>query len=219
MNRVTILLADDHELMRKGLRTLLEVEADFEVVAEAKSGREAVDLARKFKPQVIVMDVTMPDMGGITATHQITAELVETKVLGLSMHPSGNIVGEMLKAGAAGYLTKNCAAEELAGAIRLVSRGKTYLSPEISHCVVQGYLEQDERRPERGKVGASLSQREREVLQLVAEGKPTKAIAVELFISEKTVGAHRQRIMDKLGIRSVAELTKYAVREGLTPLD
>lgn len=219
MNSIKIVLADDHELMRKGLRTLLESEPDFEVVGEACSGREAVELARKHKPQVVVMDVTMPDMSGITATHQITGELPDVKVLGLSMHPAGNIVGEMLKAGAAGYLTKNCAADELANAIRLVSRGKIYLSPEISHCVVQGYLGQDGKKSNGGKAGSALSQREKEVLQLVAEGKPTKAIADELFISEKTVGAHRQNIMAKLGIRSVAELTKYAVREGLTPLD
>ena len=157
MNKVRILLADDHELMRKGLRTLLEAEPDFEIVAEAQSGREAVELAREHKPQVVVMDVTMPDMSGITATHQISSEMSEVRVLGLSMHPAGNIVGEMLKAGASGYMTKNCAAEELADAIRQVSQGKTYLSPEISHGVVQGYLGRDETCLAGGKEGVKLS--------------------------------------------------------------
>jgi DNA-binding NarL/FixJ family response regulator len=215
MNKITIILADDHELMRNGLRTLLEGEHDLEVVAEARCGREAVELARSHRPRIVVMDVTMPDMSGITATRQISADCPETRVLGLSMHPAGNIVGEMIKAGARGYMTKNCAADELVKAIRQVNQGKIYLSPEIPRSEVESYLDQADRN---GK-STSLSQREREVLQLVAEGKPTKAIAEALFISEKTVGAHRQSIMDKLGIRSVAELTKYAVREGLTGLD
>ncbi len=219
MVKITILLVDDHELMRNGLRNLLATEVDFEVVAEANSGREAVEMAKKHTPQIVVMDVTMPDMSGITATHQIIKETSSIKVLGLSMHPASNIVGEMMKAGASGYMTKNCAAGELVSAIRLIARGKSYLSPEISESEVRGYLGTETNRFRTDKAGSVLSHREKEVLQLVAEGKPTKAIADDLFISEKTVGAHRQNIMDKLGIRSVAELTKYAVREGLTPLD
>lgn len=219
MKKTRILLADDHELMRKGLRTLLEKENDFEVVAEARSGRQAVELVREHTPHVVVMDVTMPDMSGITATHKIVMEFTEVKVLGLSMHPAEVIVGEMLKAGASGYLTKNCAADDLVKAIRRINNGEIFLSPEISESQIRRYLDQGEKDQEDKASLGPLSQREREVLQLVAEGKPTKAIAGEMFISEKTVGAHRQNIMNKLGIRSVAELTKFAIREGLTPLD
>jgi DNA-binding NarL/FixJ family response regulator len=219
METITILLADDHELMRNGLRQLLESQPDMEVVAEAPTGRQAVELAEQKRPRIVVMDVTMPDMSGITATGRIVGRLPGVKVLGLSMHPAGNIVGEMLKAGASGYLTKNCAAAELVQAIRLVLRGEVYISPEIPRGEVEIHLGDGRPRKPEGRRGIPLSQREKEVLQLVAEGKPTKAIAEELFISEKTVGAHRQSIMDKLGIRSVAELTKYAVREGLTGLD
>jgi DNA-binding NarL/FixJ family response regulator len=219
MKSITILLADDHELMRNGLRQLLEAEKDLEVVAEASTGMQAVDLVRTHRPDIVVMDVTMPDMTGISATHHIHAEHPDTRVLALSMHPAGNIVGEMIKAGARGYLTKNCAAGELVAAIRQVHQGRIYLSPEIPRAEVEAYLGDDSPVKAAGKEGTPLSQREKEVLQLVAEGKPTKAIAEQLFISEKTVGAHRQSIMDKLGLRSVAELTKYAVRHGLTSLD
>lgn len=219
MKKIKILLVDDHELMRGGLQNLLEKEDDFKVVADASSGRQALLLLNEHSPQVVVMDVTMPDMSGITATIRIKSQFPEVRVLGLSMHPAGNIVGEMLKAGATGYLTKNCAAAELVKAIRLVNRGHLYLSPEISRDMVQDILDLGDQKKSNGKSGVTLSLREREVLQLVAEGKPSKAIASELFISEKTVGAHRQNIMEKLRLRSVAELTKYAIREGLTPLE
>ncbi len=217
--KTTILLADDHELMRKGLRTLLERENDLKIVAEANNGRLALEMVREHQPDIVVMDITMSDMSGIAATAHITRDFPETKVLGLSMHPAGNMVGEMLKAGAAGYLTKNCAAEELVTAIRLVQSGKRYLSPEIPREAIQGYLDHLKDENQETPVISTLSVRETEVLQLVAEGKSTKLIAAELFISEKTVGAHRQSIMNKVGLRSVAELTKFAIREGLTPLD
>lgn len=217
--KIKILLVDDHELMRNGLRTLLEREGDFEVVAEAGNGRVALEMVEQFKPDVVVMDITMPEMSGIVATARICKDYEGTKVLGLSMHPAGNMVGEMLQAGAVGYMTKNCAAGELVTAIRFVQDGKIYLSPEISREAVQGYLQQLKSGDKRASNAGPLSLRESEVLQLVAEGKPTKLIAAELCISEKTVGAHRQNIMNKLGIRSVAELTKFAIREGLTPLD
>ena len=217
--KIKILLVDDHELMRNGLRTLLEREGDMEVVAEAENGRKALEMAEQFKPDVVVMDITMPEMSGIVATTRLCQEYDGIKVLGLSMHPAGNIVGEMLQAGAVGYMTKNCAAGELVTAIRLVQNGKIYMSPEISREAVQGYLKQIKNGPSKTKTIGPLSVRESEVLQLVAEGKSSKIIASELCISEKTVGAHRQNITNKLGIRSVAELTKFAIREGLTPLD
>lgn len=219
MTRIRILLADDHELMRHGLRQLLDREDDLEVVAEAESGRQTLDLAHQHLPEVVVMDVTMPDLNGIVATERLRSELPQVRVLGLSMHPAVNIVGEMLRAGAAGYLTKNCAAAELVEAIRRVSRGELYLSPEIPRDELAPYLGDGHPVREGSRLGQLLSRREKEVLQLVAEGQPTKAIADQLCISEKTVGAHRQSIMEKLALHSVAELTKYAVREGLTSLD
>lgn len=217
--KIKILLVDDHELMRNGLRTLLEREGDFEVVAEAENGKNALEMVVQFKPHVVVMDITMPEMNGIVATSRIRQENREIKVLGLSMHPAGNMVAEMFQAGAVGYMTKNCAAEELVTAIRLVMDGKIYMSPEISREAVQGYIALSKNEKTKNEKIGPLSLRECEVLQLVAEGKPTKIIASELCISEKTVGAHRQNITNKLGIRSVAELTKFAIREGLTPLD
>ena len=217
--KIKIILVDDHEMMRNGLRTLLEREGDFEIVAEADNGRKALEMVERLQPDVVVMDITMPEMSGIVATAKIYRENLGIKVLGLSMHPAGNMVGEMFKAGAVGYITKNCAAGELVTAIREVQDGKIYLSPEISREAVQGYITQLKNGKGNIENIGPLSVRESEVLQLVAEGQPTKIIAVELCISEKTVGAHRQNIMNKLGIRSVAELTKFAIREGLTPLD
>jgi len=217
MANTRILLADDHGLIRKGIRALLNAEVDFEVVAEAESGREALELVREHEPDIVIMDVSMPDLNGILATQRIVSDFPNIKVLALSMHPVGNIIAEMLKAGASGYLTKNCASEELVNAVRMVYTNKVYLSPEISKSIVEDYvlrLSQDDQAD-----CDPLSIREREVLQLVAEGKPSKMIASVLCISEKTVGAHRQSIMDKLGVRSIAELTKYAIREGLTPLE
>jgi DNA-binding NarL/FixJ family response regulator len=214
-----ILLADDHELMRNGLRTLLEREPDFEVVAEAETGRQAIDMVQKHQPDIVVMDITMPDMSGIAATIRITELFKGTRVLALSMHPAGNMVEEMFNAGAMGYLTKNCAAGELVEAIRRVSLGEIYLSPEIIPESAKGYPFTSKEGQKDTRRISLLTARESEVLQLVAEGKPTKMIASDLCISEKTVGAHRQNIMGKLGIRSIAELTKFAIREGLTPLD
>jgi len=217
--RIRILLVDDHELMRNGLRTLLERESDLVIVAEAENGKQAIEMVQKHQPDIVVMDITMPDMSGIAATTRITELFADTRVLALSMHPAGNIVEEMFNAGAVGYLTKNCAAGELVTAIRTIKQGEIYLSPEIN-------LRKGHGGPVISKEGGNdtrkielLSSRESEVLQLVAEGKPTKLIASDLCISEKTVGAHRQNIMNKLGLRSVAELTKFAIREGLTPLD
>jgi DNA-binding NarL/FixJ family response regulator len=216
MPRITIILADDHKLMRDGLRELLEKQSDLEVVGEADNGWQAVELAASLKPDVVIMDVAMPQLNGVGATREILQVCPEIKVLALSMHPTGRVVTEMLQAGASGYLVKSCALDELVTAVRTVCRGKTYLSPEIAGTVVEGYV----RRPRGAASNAStatLSDRESQVLQLVAEGRSTKEIAGELSITVKTVDTHRQHIMDKLGIRTIAELTKYAVREGLTP--
>ena len=214
---IRVLLADDHKIFRDGLRTLIDKEMGMEVVAEAENGRKAVKLAEKLAPNVIVMDVTMPDMNGIEATRKIMAELSHIKVIGLSMHSDRRFVLGMLEAGASGYLLKDCAFGELATAIRQVTTGHTYLSPSIADVVVKGYL---------SKALASsltahtvLSPREREILQLIAEGLSAKEIAAHINLSIKTVETHRRNIMGKLNLQSIAELTKYAIREGLVALD
>jgi len=212
-----ILLSDDHRIVREGLRNLLEKEPDMEVVGEAGDGRTTVRLARKLRPKVVVMDISMPDLNGIEATRQIITEVSGIKVLGLSMHSDKQFVVGMLRAGAAGYLLKECAFEELVQAIHCVVAHQTYLSPKVADLVRREYLS---RLPETEFSTLSvLTVRERQVLQLVAEGKPTKYIASHLGVSVKTVETYRQHLTDKLGLHGIAELTKYAVREGLTSLE
>ena len=212
-----ILLVDDHKITRQGLRSLLENQGDMEVVAEAEEGRTAVRLVREIVPDVVIMDVSMPDLNGMEAARQIVADCPDVKIIALSMHSDALFVTEMLKSGASGYLLKDCAFEELALAIRTVSDEKTYLSPSISGVVVNDYVHLLSKGE---SVNAEvLSNREREVLQLLAEGKSTKQIALRLHISVKTVETHRRQIMEKLDIHSVAELTKYAIRKGFTSLE
>jgi len=214
---IRILLADDHKITRQGLRSLLDEQPDMEVVAEAEEGRTAVRLARELVPNVVIMDVSMPDLNGMEATRQIVAEFPNIKIIALSMHSDSLFVTEMLRCGASGYLLKDCAFEELERAIRAVMDNKTFLSPTISGVVVDDYLH----RLSKADFSDSqvLSDREREVLQLMAEGNSTKQIALKLHISTKTVETHRRQIMNKLDIHTVAELTKYAIRKGLTSLE
>jgi len=213
---IRILLADDHKIVREGLRALLEKQPGMEVIAEAEDGRTTVRLARELSPDVVIMDVAMPDLNGIGATDQIIAEAPDVKVVALSMHSDRRFVMEMFKAGASGYLLKDCAFEELARAVRAVAAGQTYLSPGIAGVVIKDYVR---RLSETNSAFSILTSREHEVLQLLAEGKSTKQIASRLHVSVKTVETHRRHIMEKLDIHSVAELTKYAIREGLTPLE
>jgi two-component system, NarL family, response regulator NreC len=213
---ISILIADDHKIMRDGLRSLAENETDMEVIAEADNGRSAVKLAIELSPAVVLMDISMPDMNGIEATRQILAALPKCKVVALSMNTDKRIVMEMLKAGASAYLLKNCAYEELTVAIRTVMRNKTYLSADVTGIVVGDLIQQQQRG--NGSAFSVLSAREREVLQLLAEGFTTTKIADRLHLSGKTIDTYRQHIMKKLDIHSVAELTKYAIREGLTSL-
>ena len=213
---IKILLADDHKIMRAGLRSLLEKEHDMEVVAEASQGRNAVRLAREHAPDIVIIDITMPDLNGVEAARQILSETPGIKVVALSMHSDEQFIAGMLKAGASGYLLKDCAAEELCHAIRAVMAGETYLSPKIASIVVEDYR-RDLSRDELEHV-TELTAREKEVLQLVAEGQTSKKIAEQLCVSVKTVEAHRQQIMDKLNIRTVAGLTKYAIRKGITSI-
>lgn len=213
---VKILLADDHKITLEGLHILLDKQPDMKVVAEAEDGRMAVKLARKLKPDVVIMDVTMPELNGIEATRQILADAPDTKVLVLSMHLDRRFVAKMLSAGAKGYLLKDCAFEELVKAIDAVARNETYLSSQIVSIVIEDYVSQLSKTA--SDASLVMTSREREVLQLLAEGKSMKQVAGELHLSVKTVETYRKRIMDKLNIHSVAELTKFAIREGLTSL-
>jgi DNA-binding NarL/FixJ family response regulator len=214
---IRILLADDHKITRQGLRSLLDENDDMEVLAEAENGRDAIELARKLNPDVIIMDVSMPDLNGVEATRQIIQDNPHVRVVALSMHSDTLFVSEMLKSGASGYLLKECAFQELEQAIRTVTDGKAYLSPSMSGVVVEDYLH----RLSKADMSTSevLTDREREVLQLIAEGQSTKQVALKLHISAKTVETHRRQIMNKLDMHTVAELTKYAIRKGLTALE
>ena len=214
---IRILLADDHKLLREGLRSLLAKEPDVEVVAEAENGRTAVRLVSELKPDIVVMDVGMPDLNGIEATRQIVGRKSGTKVLALSMHSDRRFVEGMLKAGASGYLLKDCANEEFVRAIRAVADGQTYLSPAIAGTIVEDFVRQAP--VEVSSESGIISSREREVLQLVAEGLASKQIAAKLNISIKTVETHRHQIMARLNIHTIAELTKFAIRQGLTSLE
>ncbi len=214
---IRILLADDHKIVRDGLRALIEQQSDMEVVAEAADGRSAVRLAKELLPDIVIMDISMPDLNGIEASRQVVSEAPRVKIITLSMHSSSRFVKEVFKVGASGYLLKECAFEELANAIHTVASDQIYLSPRITHVVLNDYLSKLPMSD--SSVFSVLTAREREVLQLMAEGKTTKEIAFSLDLSVKTVEAHRQKIMEKSNIHSVAELTKYAIREGLTSLE
>ncbi|MBA4373014.1 MAG: DNA-binding response regulator [Thermodesulfovibrio sp.] len=213
---IRVILADDHKIVRDGLRTLLQKYPEIEVIGEAEDGRSTVELTRELSPDVVIMDIAMPDMNGIEATRRITGEKPGVKVVALSMHSDKRFVSEMLKAGASAYLLKHSAFEELVTAIMTVRENRMYLSPAVTGVVVDSYVRQNG-KPE-SSVFSVLSDREREVLQLLAEGKNTKEIASSLNLSGKTVEAHRMNIMSKLNMHSIAELTKYAIREGLTSL-
>ncbi len=214
---IRILIADDHNIVRDGLKALVEKEPGLEVVAEATNGLEAIELVEKLAPDIVIMDVAMPDLNGIEATRQLTSKDSTIKIIALSMHSDRRFVIEMLRAGAMGFMLKDSAFEELVEAIKNVHRGRAFLSSSIVDVVVTDYV--------RNLAGTDspaytqLSNRERQVLKLLAEGKTIKEIAYILEVSAKTVETHRLNIRDKLGISSLAELTKFAIREGITTLD
>lgn len=214
---IKILLADDHKIMREGLRILIDKQPDMEVVAEAENGLKAIQLVKELLPDVVIMDVTMTDLNGIEATRQITAEFPDVKVLALSMHSHKQFITRILSAGASGYMLKDCAFEELIHAIHASVEKKSYLSPSIAGIVITEYL--CNLSDNESSTYSLITPREREVLQFLAEGKTTKQIASCLYMSVKTVESHRRRIMDKLNIHSIAKLTKYAIIEGITPLE
>jgi two-component system, NarL family, response regulator NreC len=211
---IRILLADDHQLLREGLRLLLEKQPDIQVVGEAENGLVAIQLAAQLQPDVVIMDIHMPEIDGIQGARRILQEMPGVKVICLSMYSNRSMVEDMLKAGATGYLLKECASQELAQAIRTVVRGETYLSPRVARVFLDRYLSH------RGAgTAAALTEREAQVLRMLAEGKSTKEIAGQIRMSGKTVDACRRQLMHKLNVQSTAELVKYAIREGITTLD
>jgi DNA-binding NarL/FixJ family response regulator len=212
---ITLLIADDHQIVRDGLCTMFRARPEFEVLAEAADGRTTVELAGTLSPDVVIMDVSMPGLNGVEATRQIRAHHPGVRVVALSMHPERQFVSEMLSAGASGYLLKDSPFDELATAVRTAAAGEVYLCPKVAAVVVKGYVGG---APKSSPFCGNLSPREREVLQLLAEGKNTKEIAYALHVSTKTIETHRRQVMEKLNIYSVAELTRYAIREGVTAL-
>jgi len=215
--KIRVLVADDQHLVRSGIATMIRLQPDMALVGEAEDGRVAAELARTLSPDVVLMDVTMPGLNGIDATRAITSDSEDPrppKVIALSSHSDRRFVADVLKAGASGYVVKDAAFEDLVRAIRTVAAGQVYLSPQVAGGVVD-----DHRRwvPESGSPEfAALTPRERQVLQLMAEGKSTKVIATTLYVGKKTVDTHRANIMAKLKVDNVADLVKYAIREGLT---
>ena len=218
MTRIRVLLAEDHTIVRKGIRSLLDDEPGIEVVGEADNGRDAVAQAETLVPNIVVMDHTMPLLNGLEATRQIRKLLPQVHVLILTMHTNEEYVFQFLQAGAAGYLVKQTAPNELVAAIRAVYAGDSFLSPSISKTVIDEYVRTGESAGRAASDG-SLTEREREVLQLIAEGFTNQAIAQQLQISVKTVGVHRLNLMHKLDLHNLADLTKYAIRNGIIGLD
>jgi DNA-binding NarL/FixJ family response regulator len=211
-----IVLADDHRILREGIRALLEKEPDMEVVGEAENGKTAVRLTQELSPDVVIMDIAMPDLDGIVAAGQITTVDPDVKVLALSMHSKTQFVKKMLRAGASGYLLKECASEELTHAIKTVVAGQVYLSPEINKALVDSFLAHPPASDPKGL--STLSDREIEVTKLLVEGHSTKDAAAALGVSPKTIETHRRHIYKKLSINNMADLTKCAIRAGLTSL-
>jgi len=210
------MLVDDHQIVRKGLRALLAQQKDFEVVCEAESGTQAVELAERIRPQVVLMDISMPNLNGVDATQRIVKALPGVKVIALTAHSMQDMISGAFNAGAVGYLLKDSAPDELNLAIRTVLGGDVYITPRVAGDMVDRYVGVGGQHPQSTSVFRRLSTREREVLQLMAEGQATKEVARSLGVSVKTAETHRRSIMDKLDMDSVAELTKYAIREGLT---
>lgn len=214
--QIRLLLVEDHTVMREALQSLLDSHSEFVVVGEASKGHEVLMLAEKTAPDVVVMDINIPELNGIDATRQLVARFPHIRILGLSINVQGRMVSEMLKAGARGYVPKSCAARELLDAIRTVYAGKMYVSPEVLGDVVDSQLKSPQ--PESGAF-ITLTEREREVLQLIAEGHSTKEVGDLLCLSTPTIHSHRQHIMQKLNARSIADLVRYAIREGIISME
>ncbi len=214
---VRIVLADDHRIVREGLAALLRREPDLEIVGEAADGFDAVRLARELQPDIVISDISMPGLNGIEAIRRILEHVPGVRTLCLSVHDETRLVGSVMDAGASGYLLKECAYEELLRAVRALLANRVYISPSIAGVLMKDYRER--RAGGAARVGSELTAREREVVQLIAEGLSTKQIADRLHLSVKTVGTHREHILAKLKLTGTAELTRYAIREGLAGLD
>ena len=214
-----ILIADDHELARRGIRSLLESHPGWDVCAEAKDGRDAVELATSLKPDLVLLDIGMPNLNGLEAARQILATSPNAAILILTMHDSDNVIREVLRAGARGFLLKSDAGRDLVAAVEALETQKTFFTPRVSQMVLDGFLNREKKRSEIEDVanpsGDLLTAREREVIQLLAEGRTSKEVAVTLNLSVKTAETHRTNLMRKLGLHSVADLTRYAVRNGI----
>ena len=217
MSAITIILADDHVMVRSALRMLLEAHSDMEIVGEAENGREAITLTQSLQPDIVLMDVQMPEMNGIEATRTLHKTVPDTAVLALTMYEDEQYFFEMLKAGASGYIPKRAAPDDLVAAIRTVSEGEVFLFPSLATHLVQDYVKKDE--PATPPTADELTKRERQVLILIADGHTNPAIAQKLGISAKTVARHRENMMQKLNIHSRTDLVKYAIRKGLIDLD
>ena len=215
MKKITVLLAEDHMIVREGLRALLEAEGDIAVVGEAETGRQAVQLAKRLRPAVVVMDIAMPLLNGLEATRRILKAVAATRVLILSAHSDDEYIRQVILLGAAGYLIKQTSADFLSKAIREVAKGGTFFSPSIAHRVHDLHPQSPNARAAVKKGNTALSSREVEVLQLIAEGKANKQVARELGISIKTVEKHRQHLMNKLDLHDTAGLTRYAIAAGI----
>jgi len=218
MSTIKVLLVDDHTIVRKGIRSLLDGEANIEVVGEAENGREAVEKVGQLSPNIVLMDSTMPLLNGLEATRQIEKRFPDVKVLILTMHTNEEYILQFLQAGAAGYLVKQSAPQDLVSAIRAVTQGDYFLSPSISKTVIEELVRHNKPDPVEDSYN-TLTDREREVLQLIVEGFSNKEIAEQLHISLKTVGVHRINLMHKLNVHNVTELTKYAIRKGIISLE
>jgi len=213
---VRIIIADDHRLFREGLVNLLSDSKDIEIIAEAENGMDAIEKAKELNPDIIVMDIGMPILNGVDATKLLCKEMPSVKIISLSMHSEKQYIKGMLEAGAAGYLFKNCTYNELIEAIHTVNAGKKYLSDRITDILIQDYLGKEESMPESD---SELTERESEILKLIAEGVPTSEISELLFLSVKTIGTHKQHLLEKLNLKTSTDLVKYAIKKGIITLD
>jgi DNA-binding NarL/FixJ family response regulator len=215
---ITVLLADDHTIVREGLTKLLESDPNLKIVGEAKDGREAVNKVEKLKPDIVLMDISMPMLNGIEATRQIKKISRQTKVIILSMHSHDRYIGELLSLGASGYLVKDSTGANIMNAIKAAMKGDTYLSPSISRLVIENYVSTKKKKSTREELYSSLSNREHEVFQMIAEGKSTKEISEILFVSLSTIKTHRAHIMEKLQIDNLSQLIQFAIELGIVEI-
>jgi DNA-binding NarL/FixJ family response regulator len=212
---IRIIIADDHQLFREGLANLLSNSKDIEILAQAENGKEVINKAKELKPDVVIMDIGMPVMDGVEATQELLNELPNMKIVALSMHSDKQYIKGMFEAGAAGYLFKNCAYDELIKAIHTVYSGKKYLGEKITEIMIQDYLGKEENLP---ATDSELTERESEILKLIAEGVSISDISDQLFVSVKTIGTHKQHILEKLNLKTTTDLVKYAIKKGIITL-